>query len=165
MLDRMRGLNGEAVMVVAVLMAGAVLAALSGCATTGVGAPSLNDVIVKEQVAHAEGVDKFEMRVKTRGDATSETSLVYSGEAVAGVTPWRFDLNGATEVTSPAQLVLAQGYADAIVKAPDTVPGVVAAVLGAAGDPVLAESPGLMQSIVERIIGGFLERFLSGGGE
>ncbi len=146
-----------------VFFTAAACAMFSGCLSLtpyGPGALSSNNVKVVESTAHAEGVDTFELEIKSRGDAAAKTSVKYTGEATQDTTPWSFAVQGEANVESAARVLpLNEGAGAALAALPDTLAPLIAAFnaapTGAAGetikDTILRE---IIQRILARVSGG-----------
>lgn len=139
----------------------AACATFSGCLSLtpyGPGALSSNNVKVVEETAHENGVDRFALEIKSRGDAAAKTSVKYTGEAEADETPWSFAVLGEANVESAERVKpLNEGAGAALAALPQTIAPLVEAlsVVGDApdGTPGASIRDRIMQMIMDRVIG------------
>ena len=149
------------------LLCGLAAACFSGCVSLtpySPGALSSNAVKVREETSTQYGVDKFEIDIKSRGDAAATTSVRYTGEAEAGATPWDFAVLGEANVESAERVKpINEGAGAALAALPDTIAPLVEAlsVVGDApeGTPGASIRDRIMQMIMDRVIGA-----VTGGG-
>lgn len=138
-----------------------VAATFPGClslAPYSPGALSSNAVTVSESTATEYGVDRFDLTIRSRGDAAAKTSVRYTGETPT--TPWDFRVQGEANVESAARVLpLNEGAGEALASLPQAIAPLVqafnAAPPGEAGqslrETILRE---IVQRVLARVSGG-----------
>lgn len=126
---------------------------------------SSNEVTVREETSHADGLDVFEMKIRSRGDAAAKTSVKYSGEAESDETPWNFAVLGEANVESAERVKpLIEGTGAALAALPDTIAPLLSALATVQGEGPGTPGGGLRAELERRIVEMIMEHFAGRGG-
>lgn len=151
-----------------ILGLGAVCLTFPGCLSLAPYSPaalSSNEVTVREETSHADGLDVFEMKIRSRGDAAAKTSVKYSGEAESDETPWNFAVLGEANVESAERVKpLIEGTGAALAALPDTIAPLLSALATVQGEGPGTPGGGLRAELERRIVEMIMEHFAGRGG-